>query len=111
MVRKVKLEFQNGSTEEGAQYKTFYIDSKLYLEELKIEAMLRGAKFVQKKFSSLQEILALKEAAIFNCTNQSSSYFFEDSEFQEQNFLLMEFEGDKSCKEELFFRGKGEEEF
>jgi len=64
--------------EEGACYKTFHIDSKLFLEELKIEAMLRGVKFVQKKFDSLREMLELKEAAIFNCTNYSSGYLFEE---------------------------------
>ena len=31
MVRKVKLQYENGSFGEGCQYKTFYIDSKLYL--------------------------------------------------------------------------------
>ena len=71
--------------------------------------MLRGAKFVQKKFDSIEDVLSLKETAIFNCTNESSSYLFEDNAFKEQNFLIFEFEGDKNDKEELIYRGKADD--
>ena len=88
MVREVKLSYENGFVEEGSQYKTFHIEGKLFLEQLKIEAMLRGAKFIQKKFDSIQDVLSLKETAIFNCTNESSSYLFDDNAFKEQHFLI-----------------------
>ena len=50
--------------------------------------MLRGVKFVQKKFGSLKEVLELREAAIFNCTNSSSGYLFEEGGMQEQHYLV-----------------------
>ena len=64
MVHPSRISYENGSLEEGCLYKTFHIDSRLYLEELKIEAMLRGVRFVQKRFGSLEDIMALSELAI-----------------------------------------------
>jgi hypothetical protein len=109
MVRPAKLGFDNGSQEEGSTYRTFHIDSHLYLEELKIEAMLRGVRFVQKKFHSLQEVLALKEKGVWNCTNEGSARLFEDNNFQKQQFVFVDFEEETGSKD-MVLRGRTEED-
>ncbi len=68
------------------------------MEEIKIEAMLRGVRFVKRNFSSLQEVLSLQETAIWNCTNGSSSYLFEESGLQERQYLLLDFEEESGQK-------------
>lgn len=45
---------------------------------MKIEAHLRGVKFVQKHFKSLDEILNLEDNIIFNCTGFESKRLFGD---------------------------------
>ena len=37
----------------------FHIDSNLFLEELRIEAVLRGATFVEKRFNSIDDVTSL----------------------------------------------------
>lgn len=54
MVQGARVIYENGSVEEGSVYKTFHINSPLFLEELKIEAMLRGIKFVKQTFNNIQ---------------------------------------------------------
>lgn len=76
--KKESLSFDHGVPENYIRMKTFKIDVELFLEELKVEATLRGAKFVERKFSTREEILALKENAIFNCTGQFSRVLFDD---------------------------------
>lgn len=61
---------------------------------------------MQRKFSSLQEILNLKEEAIWNCTNEASAYLFNDTSFSQQHYLLFDFEKEAKSKEEFVFRGK-----
>ena len=58
--------------------KTIKIDTEMFLEQLKVEAALRGAKFVERSFSNVQQIVDLKEDAIFNCTGQASKDIFGD---------------------------------
>lgn len=108
MVRPSRVSYENGSLEDGCFYKTFHIDSRLYLEELKIEAMLRGVRFVQKRFSSLEDIMALSEMAIWNCTNEASAYLFDDSAFQKQHFITLDFEEVPISKEDFAFRGRSD---
>jgi len=73
--------------------------------------MLRGVKFVQRKFNSLQEILHLKEDAIWNCTNEASAYLFGDENYtQQHHYLLFDFEKEAKNKEEYVYRGKTKED-
>jgi hypothetical protein len=65
--RNVNLNYGNGQVEQVVQYNTVGFDNALYLEELKTELILRGGKFVERKFKDLNEILSLPEEAIFNC--------------------------------------------
>lgn len=73
-----QLDFGNGQPEQFTKMSTFKIDADKFLEELRVEAVLRGVKFVEKKFASLEEIIALSQNAIFNCTGLSSKYLFGD---------------------------------
>lgn len=58
------------------------IDTKLLIEELKVEALVRGVKIVEKKFNELNEILSLNENILFNCLGNSSGRFFPDSKLE-----------------------------
>lgn len=46
--------------ERGVKYSTVLVDSNMYLEELRIETVLRGAKFVQRRFNTFDDLLELK---------------------------------------------------
>lgn len=70
------LRFENKKKERGVKYSTVLIDSNMYLEELRLEAVLRGAKFVQRRFNTLDEVLGLEEDFIFNCIASASGYLF-----------------------------------
>lgn len=61
MIKQAKVLYENGKSEDCALYKTFYIDSPLFLEELKVEAILRGVRFVKRKFANVKDILSLPE--------------------------------------------------
>ena len=64
---------------------------------------------MKRHFASLEEVLALSEEAIWNCTNQSSSYLFEDSSFEKQHYLLFDFEEEANHKYEFVFRSHPKE--
>jgi|JI10StandDraft_1071094.scaffolds.fasta_scaffold1832169_1 hypothetical protein len=76
--------------------------------------MLRGARFVKKQFSSIQDVLVLPEQAIWNCTNSSSTSLFEEPSLRQRHYILLEFasSGGLGQQGELVLKGKeGENEF
>lgn len=74
------LRFENKKKEKGVKYSTVLIDSNMYLEELRLEAVLRGAKFVQRRFNTLDDVLEIKEDFIFNCIASASGYLFGEKD-------------------------------
>jgi hypothetical protein len=81
--KKENVEFGNGKTEEYLKWKTIKVDCELWLEELRIEATIRGVKFVQTKFNNLDDILSLKEQYVYNCSGYSSKQLFNDNNVTE----------------------------
>lgn len=77
---EVDLRFENKKKEKGVKYSTVLIDSNMYLEELRLEAVLRGAKFVQRRFNTLDDVLEIKEDFIFNCIASASGYLFGEKD-------------------------------
>ena len=78
--------------ERGVKYSTVLVDSNMYLEELRLEAVLRGAKFVQRRFNTFDDLLELKEDFIFNCITSASGYLFGEKDLEAQKKLVMEFQ-------------------
>lgn len=59
--------------------RTIKINTELFMEELRVEALLRGVKFVEKPFKTQSDVISLSQEAIFNCTGYSSKYLFNDT--------------------------------
>jgi hypothetical protein len=73
------------------KYTTLFNDSSLFLEELRLEAQLRGIKLVERKFTRVEDVLSLSESFIFNCIASASSYLFGETELEENRKLVLEF--------------------
>ena len=58
--------------------RTIKINTELFMEELRVEALLRGVKFVEKSFKTQSDVTNLSQEVIFNCTGYSSKYLFND---------------------------------
>lgn len=52
----------------------------MYLEELRLEAVLRGVKFIQRRFNIFDDLLEIKENFIYNCIAGASDYLFGDKD-------------------------------
>ena len=74
----VKINYGSGESQIYTKMNTFKFDTEKFIEELRVEAVLRGVKFVEKKFNSKEEIMELKENSVFNCSGFSSKYLFSD---------------------------------
>jgi hypothetical protein len=66
--KKVDVEFKTGVKESYIKFRTFKINMEMFVEELKVESLLRGVKFVQTNFKNIDEVLKLDENVVFNCT-------------------------------------------
>ena len=77
------VDFGNGVSEPYTKFKTLKIDTEMFVEELRVEAGIRGIKMIERKFNSMEELMTLKEEAIFNCTGNSSKKLFPDENMKE----------------------------
>ena len=59
---------------------TMIIEPATFLRRIRDDFLLTGGHFKIKNFTSLDEILSLKENAIFNCTGLGSKALFKDEE-------------------------------
>ncbi|MCF2857179.1 FAD-binding oxidoreductase [Pseudoalteromonas sp. SMS1] len=59
--------------------KALIIDPMLYLPALLQDAQIAGAKLKQAKFENLDQVLALKERVVVNCTGLGASKLFADT--------------------------------
>lgn len=60
------------------RYHTLMIDPDYYLDMLMKDAQLAGAKFVARRFATLDEVLALTQPVIVNCTGLGAAKLFGD---------------------------------
>lgn len=60
------------------RYHTLMIDPDYYLDQLMKDAQLAGARFIARRFESLDEILALPQRTIVNCTGLGAARLFGD---------------------------------
>lgn len=76
--KEVKVDFGNGQLHDATVYESMLIDGDIFLKELHDEAKNRGVVFIDKEFQTLDEILALEQKVIFNCTGGDSRKLFKD---------------------------------
>lgn len=60
------------------RYHTLMIDPDYYLDMLMKDAQLAGAKFISQRFETLDEVLALAQPVIVNCTGLGARALFGD---------------------------------
>lgn len=62
------------------EYWTMFIEPPVYLNAVLRDFLLAGGKIVVRDFSSLDELLALPEPVIMNCTGIGAKALFDDEE-------------------------------
>jgi D-amino-acid oxidase len=67
-----------GHTEPGFEYQTLLIEPPIFLTKLQTDLNARGVAFVQRKFASKSDVLALTQNIIINCTGLGSMTLFSD---------------------------------
>lgn len=76
------LEVLTGETRFGFAYEerfhTLMIDPDFYLDQLMKDAQLAGATFIARRFETLDEVLALTQPVIVNCTGLGAAALFGD---------------------------------
>ncbi|MFN7165152.1 MAG: FAD-dependent oxidoreductase [Hyphomonas sp.] len=60
------------------RYHTLMIDPDYYLDQLMRDAQLAGASFIARRFETLDEVLALPQPVILNCTGFGAAKLFGD---------------------------------
>jgi glycine/D-amino acid oxidase-like deaminating enzyme len=60
------------------RYHTLMIDPDYYLDQLMQEAQLAGARFISQRFETLDDVLALAQPVIVNCTGLGAGKLFGD---------------------------------
>lgn len=61
---------------------TMLIEPAMFLRRVRNDFFIAGGKIVAKDFKSLSDVLALKEATIFNCTGLGAKALFDDDELE-----------------------------
>ncbi len=76
------LEIRTSETRFGfayeERYHTLMIDPDYYLDQLMKDAQLAGARFISQRFETLDEVLALAQPVIVNCTGLGAAILFGD---------------------------------
>jgi len=73
--------FDNGVIKNGRRTYELGIDGQLFMNDLNEKVKQKGAILTQCHFTSLEDILSLKESVIINCTSIGSVTLFNDQEF------------------------------
>lgn len=76
--KSVKVDFGNGVLHDAEIYNTILMDGDQLLNELYEEAKSKSIVFKEKKLENLDDVLALPEEVIFNCTGNGSAKLFND---------------------------------
>ena len=66
--------------EKVSRFETMYIETGRFLRELAEDVQIAGGRIVVRKFNSREELAALSERLVFNCTGLGSHALFGDTE-------------------------------
>jgi D-amino-acid oxidase len=77
----VEIYFDNGLIKKGSHEPLLNIENNLFMHDLFDKVKTCGATIIQKTFTSTDEIVALPEKIILNCTSMGSKELFSDSDF------------------------------
>lgn len=61
---------------------TMLIEPAQFLRKVRNDFFIAGGKMVAKDFRSLDDVLALKESTVFNCTGLGAGALFDDNEME-----------------------------
>ena len=64
------------------RFKAMIIDPDYYLDAILKDAQISGAKVIQREFSGLEDILALPQSTIVNCTGLGAGTLFGDEDIK-----------------------------
>ncbi len=78
---EIVIHFDNGVVRQGRQRCRIGLDGKVFMDDLYSQVKAKGALVQQKRFETIEEILALEEEVIVNCMSMGSRELFNDREF------------------------------
>jgi len=78
---KVKIDFGNGVLHSSLEHESIVMEGDVWLHELMADAKSKGVEFQSKRFDTKEDVLALKEPIIFNCTGLGSKKLLNDDNF------------------------------
>ncbi len=78
---EVIAHFDNGTVKSGRRVYELAIDGKIFIEDLFTQVVAKGATLHQKHFETLDDLLALEEPILINCTSIGSRELFNDEDF------------------------------
>lgn len=78
---EVIVHFDNGVIKNGRRVTELAIDGKLFMEDLFSKVKSNGAVLEEMNFSSIEDVLSLKEPIIINCLSMGSRELFNDQDF------------------------------
>lgn len=79
--KKVRVHFDNGVTKIGEQKLLLTLDGKIFMNDLFSKTKSKGAVIYSRRFTHKNEVAALNEKIIVNCTSLGSRELFNDEDF------------------------------
>jgi len=77
----VRVHFDTGLVKVGKRAECLGLDGKLFMDDLLSQVKSRGAVIHKKHFKNKNDVEALEENIIINCTSMGSQNIFDDHEF------------------------------
>lgn len=77
----VRVHFDNGIVKIGKRKQVLGLDGKLFMEDLFSKVQSHGGLIAQRLFKTIEDVEALSESIIINCTSLGSRELFKDQEF------------------------------
>jgi D-amino-acid oxidase len=78
---QVTVCFDNGTIKQAKKERSLCLDGKIFIEDLFAKVQSKGAKLIEKKFHTPDDVKALSESVVINCTSLGSRELFNDQEF------------------------------
>lgn len=75
----VQVDFGRGGQHKFLEFDSILLITDQLLQELMTEVKLRGVEIIQRKFENLDDVVALKEEVVMNCTGLGSKKLFNDN--------------------------------
>lgn len=96
--------FENGLQKKGTAVRLLSMDGKVFLTDLiKKLQNCDTVQFQKHKFETKDDVLALKEKILINCTSLGSEKLFNDTEFMPVQGHMIHFKNPKKIKYTMFF--------